>query len=69
MCTASEFMGILVVYFFTVILIKVYFDNYTFKYFWIKRLSTRTGQMYLLFSQYKSSTLRPASYHCNVKKT
>lgn len=26
MCTASEFMGILVVYFFTVILIQVYFE-------------------------------------------
>jgi len=26
MCTASEFMGILVVFFFTVILIQVYFE-------------------------------------------
>jgi len=26
MCTASEFMGILVVYFFTVIIIQVYFE-------------------------------------------
>jgi len=26
MCTASEFMGILVVYFLTVILIQVYFE-------------------------------------------
>jgi len=40
MCTASEFMGILVVYFFycntyTSIL---WILNYTFNYFWIKRL-------------------------------
>jgi len=54
-------MGILVVYFFTVILIQVYFE-YLIILLSISgskdSKSARTGQIYLLFSQYKSSTLK-----------